>query len=101
MHFSSVLGQAFKVTAFKRTPGPGKRPTGQCHDRVAIYRVLLLRVRRRAQVRVPRVRIRVRKAQPAKNPPGAGLRHVTARQTLVQAGRGSGQRRRPDDRSVV
>lgn len=49
---------------------------------------------------MPRVRLRVREAQPAEDPPGAGLRQVTACRALVQAGDGH-RRRRPDHRGVV
>lgn len=49
---------------------------------------------------MPRVRLRVREAQPVEDPLGAGLRPVAARRTLVQTG--SGHRcRRPDHRGVV
>lgn len=56
-------------------------------------------VRRREEVRVPRVRLHVREAEPAENPLGPGLRQVAARQTLVQAVAGGSGRR--SDRSVV
>jgi len=42
----------------------------------------------------------MRKAQPAEDPHGAGLRETTTRQTMVQAG-DRPLRKRPDDRSVV
>lgn len=49
---------------------------------------------------MPRVRLHVREAQSAEDPPGAGLRPIAARQTVVQTGR-EHRRPGPDDRRVV
>lgn len=56
-------------------------------------------IRRRKKVRVPRVRLHVREAEPAEDPLGVGLRKVAPGRALVQAA--GGRQTRPDDRSVV
>lgn len=56
-------------------------------------------IRRRKKVRVPRVRLYVREAEPAEDPLGVGLRKVAPGGALVQAA--AGRQTRSDDRSVV